>query len=73
MITGAIVAITFAIAALVARSGSTAARQRCAVHLLAVSAAVTIFVMVRAAAGTLAQCSFELSGGTAALSPQVRR
>ena len=73
MITGAIVAITFAIAALVARSGTAAARQRYTVHLLAVSAAVAIFVIVRAAAGTLAQCSFEVSGETAAVSPQVRR
>lgn len=73
MITGAIVAITFALAALEARSGTAAARQRCAIHLLAVSAAVAIFVMVRAAAGTLAQCSFDLSGATAAVSPRVRR
>jgi hypothetical protein len=73
MSTVAIVAITFAIAALVARSGTAAARQRYAVHLLAVSAAVAIFVIVRAAAGTLAQCSFELSGETAAVPPQVRR
>ena len=73
MITGAIVAITFTIAASVACSGTAAARQRCAVHLLAVSAAVAIFVMVRAAAGTLAQCSFELSGETAGVSSQVRR
>ena len=73
MITGAIVAITFAIAALVVRSGAAASRERCAVHLLAVSGAVAIFVIVRAAAGTLAQCSFELSGETAAVSPRVRR
>jgi hypothetical protein len=74
MITASLLAITFAIATLFARYAAASRRQLYAVHLLAVSAALIVIVIVRAAAtGSFAQCSLVLSGDNDRVSAQVPR
>jgi hypothetical protein len=73
MITAFVLSITFAAAVLLARYGTALPRQRYALQLLAVSAAVAIFVIVRAATGGLTQCNLELSNDNNRPFRQVQR